>query len=233
MANKFLELNNTNELEFSQYLKCAQTTDIFFCFDNEEETFYKAIWTIDSETTEYNLDSKQDLKKQLLAYDRMIPMINSSLEATKPDAYLYYFYFEKSDLYISYPISTTCETYYFFAFSSYLYEYDTILCINENGEYYETFKYKCEIYFINFQKSKSNIFDNNYSSERNKTIFISNYYATLTESGNRKFDLCIQFFDPITKGNGYACTQVLCWNLVDSLERINSNIPGLFFISNV
>ncbi len=30
MANKLLELNNTNELEFSQYLKCAQTTDIFF-----------------------------------------------------------------------------------------------------------------------------------------------------------------------------------------------------------
>ena len=233
LANKMLELNNTDELNFSEYLKCAQSVDSLFCFDNENETFYKAIWTLDDETTEYNLDSKPDVKKQLLAYDKIIPIINASLEATKPDAFVYHFYFEENELFISYPISSGCETAYFYIYNSYTYEYDTIQCIDNNGEYYQSYKFKCEIYFKNFQISKTNIFDINYSSERNKTIFISNYYAAHTEYEERKFDMCIQFIDPITKGNGYACSQVICWDLVASLESINSKIPGFFFISNV
>ena len=89
MANKMLEINNTNELNFSEYLKCAQSIDLLFCFDNEEETFYKALWTLDNVTTENDLDSKPDVKKQLLAYDRIIPILNASLEACKPDVYYY------------------------------------------------------------------------------------------------------------------------------------------------
>ena len=233
MANKILELNNTNELNFSEYLKCAQGLDFFYCVDNKTDTYDQAIWTLDNETTEYDLDSKPEVKKQLLAYDKMIPIINASLEATSPDAYFYYFYFEKSELYISYPISTGCETVFFYILNYYNYEFDTKQCMDKNGQYHNSYKFKCEIFYENFQKSKTKIFDNNYSSKRNKTIFISNYYAAYTEFEDRKFDMCIQFFDPITKGIGYACSQTLCWDLVDSLESINANIPGFFFISNV
>ena len=116
MANKMLEINNTNELNFSEYLKCAQSIDLLFCFDNEEETFYKALWILDNVTTENDLDSKPEVKKQLLAYDKIIPILNASLEASKPDAYYYYFYFEKNELYISYPISSGCETGYFYIY---------------------------------------------------------------------------------------------------------------------
>ena len=95
MANKILELNNTNDLNLSEYLKCAQNIDYLFCYYHKEETFDKALWTLGGKVNEDNLDSYPDVKKQLLAYDRIIPNINASLEATKPDAFYYYFYFEK------------------------------------------------------------------------------------------------------------------------------------------
>ena len=233
MANKILELNNSNDLNFSEYLKCAQNIDYLFCYYNTEETFDKAIWTLDGKVNEDNLDSYPDVKKQLLAYDRIIPNINASLEATKPDAFYYYFYFEQNELYIFYLISSGCENDLFYRLNYESYHHATIQCMDENAEYYQSFQFKCEIYYKNFEKSKSNIFDNNYSSKRNKTIFISNYYAAFTENEDRKYDMCIQFFDPITKGMGYACCQVLSWDLVDSLESLNTHIPGFFFISNV
>ena len=235
MANKILELNNTNEINFSKYLKCAQSLDFLFCYYYEEEDddiFGEAIWALEREITENDLDSNPEVKKQLLAYDKIIPILNSSLEATKPDAYYYYFYFEKNELYIAYPISVTCDTGQYYDLNDAFYEYATIQCIDDNAEYYRIYKYKCEFFYKNFQKAKNNVFDNNYSSERNKTIFISNYYAS-PWNDIRKLEMCIQFDDPITKGIGYACSQTIYWDLFDSLESINAKINGLFFISNV
>ena len=61
-------------------------------------------------------------------------------------------------------------------------------------------------------KSKTEAYDNNYISNKNKTIFITNFY----NENNYEFEgdelkdltLCISFDDPITKGLGYACCDI-------------------------
>ena len=231
-GNKLLQLNEIPELN-NTFLKCALTLDLFHCFTNIEETYNTAIWLLDNETTEYNIGSKKEAKLQLITYSHLIHNIDSCLEATKPNAYVYSFYFEKNELYISYPIYSGCETGKFYILLYYSYRYDSRQCMDENAEYYNIYKFKCEIYFRNFLKSKTNIFDYNYSSKRNKTIFISNYYAAFTDFGDRKFTMCIEFDDPITKGKGYACSEVLNEDLVLNLENLNSNLAGYYFISIV
>ena len=115
----------------------------------------------------------------------------------------------------------------------YSYRYDTRQCIDENAEYYNVYRFRCEVYYHDFQTSKTNAFDYNYNPKRNKTILISNFYWAFTEYGDRKFTMCITFDDPISNDLGYACSDVLCWNLVESLEELNSKIVGYFFITIV
>jgi len=72
---------------------------------------------------------------QLLAYDKIIPNIDASFEATRPEATYYNFFFENNELYIFYPLSTGCENGDFYIMNSYSYRYDTRQCIDENAEY--------------------------------------------------------------------------------------------------
>ena len=46
--------------------------------------------------------------------------------------------------------------------TNYSKSYENTTCMDENGEYYKIYKMKCEGFFINMIKSKTNIFDNNY-----------------------------------------------------------------------
>ena len=81
-ANKILnstqpyELNNNN-------LICALDIDEDFCENNLEETATLAVWLLDSDTNEENLDlddSKNDVKLQLIAYTNIIENIDASFE---------------------------------------------------------------------------------------------------------------------------------------------------------
>ena len=49
----------------------------------------------------------------------------------------------------------------------------------------------------------------------------------------KKFTMCIEFDDPITNGKGYSCAQVLSDDIISSLENINDNVIGYFFVSIV
>ena len=49
----------------------------------------------------------------------------------------------------------------------------------------------------------------------------------------KEYSICIEFDDPITNGKGYACADANNEDMVSSLEKLNSNIVGYFFISNV
>ena len=232
-ANKILnstqpyELNNNN-------LICALDIDEDFCENNLEETATLAVWLLDSDTNEENLDlddSKNDVKLQLIAYTNIIENIAASFEATKPNALSYYFYFVKTELYISYPLLTDCEDE--FALEMTDYSYESALCVNDEGEFFDIYKIKCEAFFLNIQKSKTSIYDNNYLSNQNRTIFITNFYNEADDNSTREYTMCIEFDDPITKEKGYLCTDVSNSDMVLTLENLNSNLLGYFFISNV
>ena len=231
-ANNILKLKEEPELN-TTFIKSAVNIDLFYCFYDEEDSNNSALWTLDRVTSEDNIDSKKEAKYQLIAISKILSNIDSNIKATLPDVYWYSFYFESNELYIAYPIYGLCYTFEFFNLKYISYRYSTFQCVDENSEYYETFKFKCSIYYKNFQRSKSKLFDNNYSHERNKTIFVSNYYAAFTEYEDKKYTMCIDFDDPITKGKAYSCSQVHDDDLILSLEKLNSKIQGYFLVTIV
>ena len=231
IANKVINSNETYELNHT-FFKCALDFDEFYCLNHSNETDYTAYWLLDNETKDDDLNdiSKKDVKNQLIAFSYIIPNIDTILEATKPNAECYYFHFEKTDLFTSYPLSSDCEDEFFEALTE---NSDSFRCIDNKGEIYDSYKFKCEPYFDNMLKSKTGIYDNNYLSSKNKTIFITNYYGPDDEYLSRELTMCIEFDDPITEGKGYICADFLYDDINFSLENLNSNIPGYFFIANV
>ena len=234
ISKKIIYLKETPELN-NTFLKSYINIDPDYCITNEEESFYTSYWLLDNETTEEHLndDSKKEVKQQLIAYSNMIANIESSLEATKPNAISFYFYFEKTELYISYPISADCENNYFYEMKNLSYKDDDVTCLNNDGLYYDVYKLKCEPFFIIMQKSKTNSFDNNYLPNKNKTIFITNYYSDADDLTDREYSMCIEFDDPITNEKAYVCADVYNEDMVSSLEDLNSKIDGYFFITLV
>ena len=234
IAKKLLDSKDEQFFDNTR-MKCALDLSFMFCFfDYEfEENDYLAIWSLDDETYEDNVDEKREVKLQLIAFNNIIPNLQANLEATKPNTLGYSFYFEENELYISYPIKHLCDNNLFYKIMSVPYSYDSSQCLNENAEFYTTYKYKCEFFFKNYKKSRTDLFDNNYLSNINKTIFISNYYEYLGEDADKKFNMCIEFDDPITKGKAYSCTEVRNDDLIYSLENLNTNIIGYYFITIV
>ena len=232
-AKEILQVNNIKELNFSSYLKSAKGLHFLYCILYPEETNNTAIWVLNNHTTDVDINEHIEAKMQLLAYEKIIQNVDASYESTKPEATYYNFFFESNDLYIFYPLSSGCENGDFYLLNSYSYRYDTRQCIDENAEYYSVYRFKCKVYYHDFQTSKTDAFDYNYNPKRNKTILISNFYWAFTEYGDRKFTMCITFDDPISNDLGYACSDVICWNLVESLEELNSKMIGYFFITIV
>jgi len=232
LSNKLLEKNETLELKDSN-MKCALTISFYACFFEYDDTSNYAIWVLDEQTTEDNLNSREDAKKQLIAFSNIIPNMKASLEATKPNSHGYSFYFEQNELYIFFPVIDLCDTVSIFEIISPPYSHYRKRCVDNDGELYFVYKFKCELYYKNFQKSKTKFFDNNYLSNQNKTIFISNYYEYTSIYLSNKFTMCIEFDDPITKGKGYSCTEFDIDDLINSLENLNNNLIGYYFITIV
>ena len=235
MANKLLESGKNYELDTS-FLKSSINIEEDYCSDYEEESAYTAIWLLDKETTEDNLDddSKIYVKQQLIAYSKIIQNLDACFKTTKPDTLCYYFYFEKTELYISYPIKSDCESEFIYEMNNYS-ENDeyAYTCLNENGENYDVYKIKCEPFFTIMKKSKTEAFDNNYLSNQNRTIYITNYYNEVDDNTEREYTICIEFDDPITKDKAYLCADVNNEDMVSSLENLNSDLVGYFFVANV
>ena len=233
-ANNILKSKQNLELN-STYLKSILSMDLFYCFydDDTGESNNTALWILDNVTTEENLDLKKEAKNQLIAFTKILPNLDSNLRATLPNIYWYSFYFENNELYIIFPLSNLCETFDFINIKTADYSFYLRQCYDENANYNNVYKFRCELYYENFQKSKSNLFDNNYSYGRNKTIFISNYYDPLIELDDKKFHMCIEFDDPITQGKAYSCCKVHDDDLISILEDLNSKIIGYFLITIV
>ena len=231
IANKIL-LSEKNYTFKSNYIKCILNLPDDYCNMDENKLNHMGIWLIDEIINDNNINEGNNniAKNQLIALDLLIPNLDSALEATKTNTITYYFYFARNELFSSYPISKDCETDFYYTGSNF--EYNPIKCLDDNGEFHEIYKMRCESYFLNMMKSKTSTFDNNYLSMKNKTIFVDNYYETLYNDKSG-FTMCIEFEDPFTEGKGYVCTDVYSTDLMVALDNINSNIPGYFLVSNI
>ena len=81
----------------------------------------------------------------------------------------------------------------------------------------------------------TDVYDYNSIEGNNRTIFITNFYEQLNtknESVNI-YNMCIRFYDPISKGNAYACSDVSQEGLIFGFDSINYNLQGYYFIASV
>ena len=234
MANKIINSSENHEIN-TTFFKCILDFDDNYCNNISEESTFTAIWYLDQNTSENNLNdiSKKDIKNQLIAFSYLIPYIESIYAAAEPEVECYYFHFEKTDLFTSYPLSSDCEDGFFEIMKNYTIDSESYQCMDNEGKIYDYFKFKCEAYFVSMLKSKTNAFDNNFLSNENRTIFITNYYGPTDEYLFRELTMCIEFYDPITKGKAYICSDYIWDDMNDSMEELNINIPGYFFIANV
>ena len=234
-AKKLLTSKKNHKLD-TTYLKCVLDVDDDYCDKNWDDVANIAYWLVDKETNEDSLANNRQLNLQLIAYSNIIQNLDAIHETTYPVTYCYYFYFEQTELYTSYPLINDCG--YGFLDRVKDYNYKNTGCLKETGEYYDVYKVKCENFFLNMLKAKTNAFDNNYKSNQNKTIFVTNFYNVIDYEYldwdiQREFSMCIEFDDPITNGTGYICVDVVFEEIVSSLDNFNSKMVGYFYISNV
>ena len=216
------------------YLISAVSVDQEFCDDFFYESEYMGVWVYDKYLTNDNLDdSVKDVELQLKAISNILENLQLITDITYEYASPYFFYFEKTELYVTYPLSFECDLMFLGFLTDFYEDYRLIPCLDENGEPYSTYKLKCLSSFQNMLKSRTKIFDNNYLFNKNKSIFINNFYFDIPDYIYHDLTMCIEFDDPITKGKGYLCLEASYDDLYSSLNNLNEKIKGYFFISNI
>ena len=235
VANEVLN-SNKQHIFNNAFLKCVIDFPDDFCSHPQEGTEHWAMWMVDRNYTEKNLDDKIDVKQQLIAFSGIIQNLDAILELFKPATQFLFFYFDATDLYVTFPVKYECFNNWIGSMK--YHDYKNTICIDENGNYYTTYKVGCEAFYTTIMKSKSKSFDYNYLSNQYRSIYINNYFGVSDYDSsdvkvNRTFDICVEFDDPISKGKGYACTNAPYEDLISSFDELNSKIDGYYFISNV
>ena len=140
IATQLNSYNSTlNRVINEDYLKCALDLNESYN-EHNEETNYIAFWILDSKTHQKDLKQKPILENQLIAFSNIMPNIFSTFYSTNSTLKDFYFFFESSDVFISFPLIY----YYQNGIMSEIINYpdNPVWCLDENGEAYTTFKVK-------------------------------------------------------------------------------------------
>ena len=218
IANDLLIDENSHQLE-TQYLKSAKSVEHSDCWLDFEYAKRIAIWVLDNKSTNNDIGlTSKVAEKQLIALSHLILNLETLLKTSTSKTYSYFFFFEKTGLYFTYPLAESCEVVNMLGLYPYL---DENKCVDEDAVGIATYSPKYENYFKNMMKSKTKIFDNNYESNQNRTIFLNNFFFNMILNNNRLFVMCIEFEDPITNGKGYGCVNSTYNDLNEPLDNIN------------
>ena len=229
LANRTKDLTSQ---KINDYLKCLLDIDDEYILKNRNKFKYEGFWFIDNNTTYESLQDNSITKLQLIIFSNIIQNVYTTLEATNTLVPYFYFMFDKTDLFINFPIEYDYILDNLNVYTNF--EDNPAWCIDSNGEVYKTYKFKCREFYINFKKSKQKIFDKNFSDQENKTIHLTNPYKDLGQENNPNiFTMCIEFDDPISNSTAYACADVYQDNLLFSFDNFNSKLDGYFLISLV
>ena len=226
--NENIHINLTNNNFFKGLLSLTPS----FLEENKHLMEYIAYWVIDEFTDETNVKPNSTEEKQLYSFSSIIQNIYSTFSSSNYSSICYYFYFDSSELFISYPLIYDYESEFLEVMLNY--EDNPKWCTDKNGNIYKTYKAKCRDYYVNSQKAKTTLFDNNSKDNKNRTIFVTDFYQDLRQPKSANiYTMCIQFKDPISGQNAYACSDIAKDSLVSNSENINSKISGYFFITLV
>ena len=234
MAKKVI---NTEISELNLYdtlFKCVYELTSNFLKENIKNLDYMGYWYILDGARNFNEIKDERAKKQLISFSNIMNNLYSTLAAFPKgnSVYEFFFFFEETDLFISFPVSYDYEYDYLSIFD--YYDENPFWCVNNEGKIYNIYNIKCRDFYQNIQKAKSKIYDINYKSDKNRTIFVTNFYAQLDiENSPNVYTICIQFLDPITNGNAYTCCDVNQEDLIYAFDILNSNLKGYYFISSI
>ena len=213
------------------YLKCALDLNDTEINEDISKLNYMAYWFLDAGVTKAKLDNYPIVKKQLIAFSNIIPNLFQVFAVTNSSAFGYYFYFESTELYLSFPL-----------FADYIWDFTKILdnytdnpvwCTDSNGNIYNVYKCKCREFYLNIQKAKTDIFDYNSVDNKNRSIFVTEFYYQSGMDFTNVFTMCVQFDEPISEGKAYICADIGENSLIYNFDNINSKLNGYFLVNPV
>lgn len=86
------------------YLKCGIDLNISEIEENITKLYYMAYWFLDEGITKNELENNSVVKKQLVAFNIIIPNLYNVFSAVNSSFFGFYFYFESTELYLSFPL---------------------------------------------------------------------------------------------------------------------------------
>ena len=230
LAKKVKNIKNYN---INSYLKSISSINDSFYEENKDKLKYMGFWFIDNDTTEKNFTDNSTEKLQLIVYSNILQNIYSTHAATKSSAKTYFFIFEKTNIYMGFPL----DYYYVHNYTNDFKNFSNnpVFCCDKKGNIYKSYKFKCRDFYMNCLKAKEGIFDYNNKDEGYiRTIYVTNSYKQLGKlDAINIFNMCIQFDDPISKGIAYACSDIQGDNLIFSFDNFNSKLVGYYLITAV
>ena len=234
MANKTKDKDITELTYNDDKFKVVYDFTEDFLKKNEKNLTYMGFWYIDDSIEHFDNITDNRIKKQIISFSYILHNLysTSTALASNTSIFKFYYYFEDTNLFFSFPISYDYSFDYLGVYRKFV--YNNHLCSNEDGEVYNIYVLRCRDFYKNIQKSKTDIFDNNSADNNNRTIFVTDFYSQLSGEENEKvYTVGIQFKDPITNGTAYVFSDISQTDLVASLYELNSNLAGYFFITSV
>ena len=225
MANKTKDKDIDEVIYHDKNFKVVYDYNEDFLKKNEENLTYMGFWYIDDSIEHFENITDDRTKKQIISFSHILHnLYSTSVSLAKNSSiYKFYYYFEDTNLLFSFPIS---YDYTFGHLGIYRnFTLNAAWCTKENGTLHNIYVVRCRDFYRNIQKSKTGIFDNNSANNKNRTIFVTEFYSQLSGTENEKvYTFGIQFKDPITNGNAYVFADINQDDLIESLDELISNL---------
>ena len=226
--NKFF----INAMDISELLNDDKNETKKIIEENQENYKYSAFWFLNETINNENLTNDSDEYSQLLAFSQIMRNVFNSFHSCNFTLSNFYFYFESTELFICYPLSVFIDNKFIINIANFS-ESNQVWCANEEGEVYNIYKGRCRSFYTNIQNAKSDIFDYNYKDNKNRTIFVTEFYPQAGENEEIVFTMCIEFIDPISGKAAYGCADINQRDKFDYLEKTTYEMTGYFFINPV
>ena len=200
--------------------------------EKKDQLEFMAMWIIDDEKNLSKIENNSLVRKQLKAFSNMIPNVYSTFTSSNFTSSNIFLIFDETELFIGFPLKYENDTNFINTTMNYKGK-NPLWCTNEKGEIYSTYKARCRGFYTNIKRSQTDLFDYNYYSSMNKTIFITDVYKQTGEPTEYIFTMCILFKDPLTDKDAYLCADIGPNEIKMNLENINKKLNGYFFVNSV
>ena len=166
-------------------------------------------WEKQFESLQNEKNTSLDILEQIKTFSNMMPNLYWTFSSSNSTASNYYFYFDKTELLVCYPLIYFHKIDLINAIMNFT--NNPVWCTDDKGDVHLIYKLKCRDFYSNIQKSKTDIFDYNYNKEINRTIFVTEFYYQSGKEGGNVYTVCIQFNYPINGQDAYACADKSNW----------------------